>query len=55
MRGADNFAGALAVMVFAGIGAMLVHSNLHDSFGFGMGVFVLTGAVMLYRIFFWHD
>jgi hypothetical protein len=27
MRGADTFLGALAIMVFAAIGAMLVHSN----------------------------
>jgi hypothetical protein len=55
MRGADTFLGALAIMVFAAIGAMLVHSNLHNSFGFGAGIFVLAGTFMLYRIFFWHD
>jgi hypothetical protein len=42
-------------MVFAAIGAMLVHYSLHDSFGFGVGVFALTGAFMLYRTFFWHE
>jgi preprotein translocase subunit SecG len=55
MRGMDTFLGALAIMVFAAIGAMLVHSSLHDGFGFGAGVFALTGAFMLYRIFFWHE
>jgi small-conductance mechanosensitive channel len=55
MRWADTFLGALAIMVFAAIGAMLVHSNLHNSFGFGAGIFVLAGTFMLYRIFFWHD
>jgi hypothetical protein len=50
-----TFLGALAIMVFAAIGAMLVHKNLHDSFGFGAGIFVLAGAFMLYRIFFWRD
>jgi hypothetical protein len=56
MRGeVGTFLGALAIMVFAAIGAMLVHKNLHDSFGFGAGMFVLAGAFMLYRIFFWHD
>jgi hypothetical protein len=51
MRGVDTFLGALAIMVFAAIGAMLVHYGLHDSFGFGVGVFALAGAFMLYRIF----
>jgi hypothetical protein len=55
MRWADTFLGALAIMVFAAIGAMLVHSNLHNSIGFGAGIFVLAGAFMLYRISFWHD
>ena len=55
MRGVDTFLGALAIMAFAAIGAMLVHNNLHNSFGFGTGIFVLTGAFMLYRIFFWHE
>jgi hypothetical protein len=45
----------VGIMVFAAIGAMLVHYSLHDSFGFGVGVFALTGAFMLYRIFFWHE
>jgi hypothetical protein len=26
-----------------------------DSLGIGMGVFMLVGAFMLYRIFFWHE
>jgi hypothetical protein len=56
MRGeVGTFLGALAIMGFAAIGAMLVHDNLHNSFGFGAGIFVLAGAFMLYRIFFWHD
>jgi hypothetical protein len=56
MRGEVGiFLGGLAIMAFAAIGAMLVHNNLHNSFGFGAGIFVLAGAFMLYSIFFWHN
>jgi hypothetical protein len=39
MRGLDTFLIALAIMVFAAVGATLVHDNLHNSFGFGAGIF----------------
>jgi hypothetical protein len=48
---------ALAIALFAALGAALIHYNFlwSDSRGVGMGVFVLVGAFMLYRTFFWHD
>jgi hypothetical protein len=57
MHWAVTFLVALAIMVLAALGAALIHYNFlwTDSLGIGMGVFVLVGAFMLYRIFFWHD
>jgi hypothetical protein len=57
MHWALTFLVALAIMVLAAVGAALIHYNFlwTDSLGIGMGVFVLVGAFMLYRIFFWHD
>jgi hypothetical protein len=45
------------IALLAALGAMMVHHNLHqpDSFGFGMGVFALVGALMLYWMFFWRE
>jgi hypothetical protein len=57
MHWALTFLMALAIALFAALGAALIHYNVlwSDSLGIGMGVFVLVGAFMLYRIFFWHD
>jgi hypothetical protein len=57
MHWAATFLVALAIMVLAAVGAALIHYNFlwTDSLGIGMGVFVLIGAFMLYRIFFWHE
>jgi uncharacterized membrane protein YedE/YeeE len=57
MHWAVSFLAALAIMFLAGIGAILVHHNFlrDESFGIGMGVFALTGAFMLYRVFFWRE
>jgi hypothetical protein len=45
------------IALLAALGAMMVHHNLHqpDSFGFGMGVFALVGALLLYWMFFWRE
>ena len=47
-----RFLVALAIIILAAVGAMLVHHNFlqADSFGIGMGVFALVAAFMLYRI-----
>ena len=57
MHWAATFLVAPAIMVLAAVGAALIHYNFlwTDSLGIGMGVFVLVGTFMLYRIFFWHE
>jgi hypothetical protein len=57
MHWAATFLIALAIAILAGVGIALIHYNFlwTDSLGIGMGVFVLVGAFMLYRLFFWHD
>src|SRR5262245_22640617 len=57
MHWAATFLVALAIMVLAAVGAALIHYNFlwSDSLGIGMAGFVLVGAFMLYRIFFWHE
>jgi len=57
MRSVVEFVIALAIALLTGFGAMAVHYNYlqADSVGIGMGVFALTCAFMLYRIFFWRE
>ncbi len=55
-RGVETFLIALAIMLLAAVGAMMVYyPNPQDSLGFGIGIFALVGAFMLYRVFFWHE
>jgi hypothetical protein len=57
MQGVATSVLALAIALLAGLGVALIHYNFlwSDSLGIGMGVFVLVGTFMLYRIFFWHE
>jgi hypothetical protein len=57
MHWAVTFLVALVIMVLAAVGAALIHYNFlwADSLGIGMGMFMLVGAFMLYRLFFWHE
>jgi hypothetical protein len=52
-----TFLVALAIMLLAAVGTMLIHYNFlwTDSIGIGMGLSALVGAFMLYRIFFWYE
>ena len=55
-HGVETFLIALAIMLLAAVGAMMVYyPNPQDSLGFGIGIFALVGAFMLYRLFFWHE
>jgi hypothetical protein len=54
-RGVETFLVALAIMLLAAVGAMMVYPIPQDSLGFGIGIFALVGAFMLYRVFFWHE
>ena len=54
-----KFLVAFAITLLAALGAMMVHYGLlgwqggrGDGFTFGIGVFGLVGAFMLYRLFF---
>ena len=57
MQGVATSVLTLVIALLAAVGVALIHYNLlwTDSLGIGMGVFVLVGAFMLYRIFFWHE
>jgi hypothetical protein len=55
MQGLVTFLKALAVMLLAAFGASIAHWNATQkdgSFGVGLGVFVLVGALILYRRWF---
>ena len=57
MQGIATSMLTLAIALLAAVGVALIHYNSlwSDSLGIGMGVFVLVGTFMLYRIFFWHE